>query len=940
MNPHAATPMLSVIDPRALAVRNVGYCRHPDGPEIDPRITRQRFDAAGRLVESWDPRLWGTAPQPNLTTRYGLSGQPVLTDSVDAGWQLSLPDQAGLPCSFWDARGSQRYSEFDDQQRPVSVMEQLAGERPRVVERFIYGSADSVFCEHNQCGQLIRHDHPAGTQHVVDYGLAGTVLVEAQRFLIELETPNWPVEPDARDGFLEAKSFITRHTLNPGAELQRQTDAMGNVRTFGYDVTGKLSVVWLQMADPGKPPQRPVSDIRYNAQDQVERETAGNGVVTRIEYAADDGRLIRLTAAVGNQKPLQDLNYVYDAMGNIVELHDLSQSVTHFNNQRIDPINRYRYDSLYQLVEAQGWEVSQPSHGPALPELLPTPLDPNQRRNYTQRFEYDRGGNLITRQHSGAPGFSMFTSARSNRSLGQRDDGSLPGEPEITSGFDAAGNQQELQRGQAMLWDSRNQLHRVTLVNRETEPDDYECYRYDRPGHRLRKTGFAHSGGRTLRTEVRYLPGLEIHHQTDGEEHHVISVEAGRGNVRALHWPEGAHSDQLRYSLSDHLGSSTLELDDDAGVLTQEHYYPFGGTACWAGKSALVAKYKTIRYSGKERDATGLYYYGYRYYAPWLQCWISADPAGSVDGLNLFAMVGNAPLVHVDLAGTVRSSISNDEAITASKMHFKQHLLPIIVARKESDKEKAVDNLMRLTGSQRAENVGELLEKINTMLELAPPSFNFNPDDVHLFKGPTMMNAWATLLPQSGISSKNSAEYSMFDYRNSPIDLMRISGGAERENFNSYLRPVYGALQIMDFSDAAGSADFYGRAAFIFKEENKDYMTFTGQDSLQGKVFGGKFTIDNLAAVENYYPVISSLPGSMVNLVKNSSPEVLSLRSSIGDFMYVEWQSHSPMYWGSAAKVVFETDEDRGATNLESLGISCSGIERLSLSMNKNLAKT
>jgi len=648
---HTVTPTLSVIDPRALTVRSVGYCRHPDSPEIDPRITRQRFDAAGRLVESCDPRLWGTAPMPNLTTLYGLNGQPLLTDSVDAGWQLTVLDQAGLSCSFWDARGSQRHTEFDEQQRPVTVTEQDAGERPRVVERLTYGGSEPAYAAHNQCGQMIRHDHPAGTQWVADYGLVGSALVEEQRLLLELETPDWPPELDARDEHLEAQSFITRHRFNPTGELQEQTDAMGNVHTFGYDVAGKQGEAWLQLVGEGKRAQCLVSDIRYNAQDQVERETAGNGVLTHAEYAADDGRLTRLTAAVGNQKPLQDLNYVYDAGGNIVELHDLSQPVTHFNNQRIDPINRYRYDSLYQLVEAQGWEVSQPSHGPALPTLLPTPLDPNQRRNYTQRFEYDRGGNLITRHHSGAPGFSMFTSARSNRSLGQRGDGSLPGEPGIALGFDSCGNQLELQRGQAMVWDIRNQLHQFTLVKREAEPDDYECYRYDRPGHRLRKTGFAHSSGRTLRTEVRYLPGLEIHRQANGEEHHVISVEAGRSNVRALHWPQGAHSDQLRYSLGDHLGSSTLELDDEAGVLTQEHYYPFGGTACWAGKSALVAQYKTIRYSGKERDATGLYYYGYRYYAPWLQRWINPDPAGPVNGLNIFCFVSNKAVSVSDVDG-------------------------------------------------------------------------------------------------------------------------------------------------------------------------------------------------------------------------------------------------------------------------------------------------
>ncbi|MGF6201518.1 RHS repeat domain-containing protein [Pseudomonas laurylsulfatiphila] len=657
-HPHAATPTLSVIDPRALAIRSVGYCRHPDSAGIDSRITRQGFDAAGRLVESWDPRLLGTAAKANVASIYGLNGHALLTDSVDAGWQLSLLDQSGLPCSFWDARGSQRHLEYDPQRRPVLVREKASGEASHVVERLSYGGSDPAFAGRNQCGQLIRHDDPAGSQIYPEYGMAAGVLREERRFLADLEIPDWPLDPDARDERLESQSFITHHTFNPTGELRQQTDAMGNLRTFGYDLAGKPDEAWLQVAGEGKTQKRLVSAIRYNALDQVESETAGNGVVTRVEYAADDGRLLRLQAALGSQKPLQDLNYVYDPVGNIVELQDLSQPVTHFNNQRIDPINRYRYDSLYQLVEAQGWEVSQPSHGPALPALLPTPLDPNQRRNFTQRFEYDRGGNLITRHHSGAPGFSMFTSVLSNRSLAQHDDGSLPGEGEIALGFDACGNQRELQRGQAMDWDLRNQLSRVTLVQRETDPDDYESYRYDRPGHRLRKVGFAQSSGRTLRTEVRYLPGLEIHRQADGEEHHVISLEAGRSNVRALHWPAGVHDDQLRYSLGDHLGSSTLELDDEAGVLSQEHYYPFGGTACWAGKSALVAQYKTIRYSGKVRDATGLYYYGFRYYAPWLQRWICPDPAGEVEGPNRYAMVGNNPINFIDRFGLAGQQIS------------------------------------------------------------------------------------------------------------------------------------------------------------------------------------------------------------------------------------------------------------------------------------------
>ncbi|WP_238588309.1 RHS repeat domain-containing protein [Pseudomonas fluorescens] len=642
-----------MIDPRALAIRSVDYCRHPDEVVIEPRITRQIFDEAGRLVASWDPRLWGTASKPNLTNLYGLSRQSLLTDSVDAGWQLSLFNRTDSLHAFWDGRGCQRECEYDDQQRPVAVTEQGAAALARVVDRFTYGGCDATFAERNQCNRLIHRDNPAGSQNLDDYGVAGAVLAECIRFLNDLDTPDWPLEIDARDAWLETQSFVTQHTFLPTGEIERQTDAMGNTRTFGYDVAGRLSETWLLLAGDGKQPQCVVSDIRYNPYDQIESEIAGNGVKTQAEYGADDGRLVRLVAAVGNQRPLQDLNYIYDPAGNIVELEDKAQSVTWFNNQRIEPINHYRYDSLSQLIEAKGWEVANPSHGPTLPDLLPTPLDPNQRRNYTQRFEYDAAGNLITRHHSGAPGFSMFTSARSNRSLAQRDEGALPGESDIDSGFDACGNQLELQRGQAMTWDVRNQLNRVTLVKRQDEPDDYEGYAYDRPGHRLRKVHVSQANRRTLRTEVRYLPSLEIHRQADGEVHHVINAEAGRCSVRALHWPEGTHVDQLRYSLCDHLGSSTLELDHEAGVLTQEHYYPFGGTACWAGESALVAKYKTIRYSGKERDATGLYYYGYRYYAPWLQRWICPDPAGDMDGLNRYAMVRNNPVNFYDWQGTL-----------------------------------------------------------------------------------------------------------------------------------------------------------------------------------------------------------------------------------------------------------------------------------------------
>jgi insecticidal toxin complex protein TccC len=159
---------------------------------------------------------------------------------------------------------------------------------------------------------------------------------------------------------------------------------------------------------------------------------------------------------------------------------------------------------------------------------------------------------------------------------------------------------------------------------------------------------------------VRYLPGLEL--RTDsgtGKVLQVITAQAGLNSVRVLHWetdpPPGVSNDQYRYSLVDHLNSCTLELADDARVISRETYHPFGTTAWSAGPNDTDGDYKTVRYSGKERDAAGLYYYGFRYYVPWLQRWLNPDPAGDVDGLNFYLMVINNPMTFRDANGLAKT---------------------------------------------------------------------------------------------------------------------------------------------------------------------------------------------------------------------------------------------------------------------------------------------
>lgn len=634
------TPNLAVIEPRGLSVREVDYCRSLATEPASAHISRQVFDPLAHEVERHDPRLWAEGRGPNRVSVHALSGAELLVVSVDAGWALSLLGQAGQTLQRWDSRTLQQ-RHYDEQIRPITIAEQFHGEAPRVVERFLYGGPGGS--ARNQCGQLIRHDDPATTRHMPDYDLRGSPLLETSHFLESLEPVHWPPEIEARDALLEsAPGLDSRWAYDALGEVVTQTDAMLNRRRFSRTCAGQLSATYLQRQ--GAEEMQLVGEIHYSAGGLVERERGGNGVITRAVFRPEDGRLEHLSAGLPGQPPLQDLHYAYDPVGNPIQIDDRAKAITYFKNQRVDPISTYTYDSRYRLISATGREVYHAAN------------DPNALVNYREEYDYDAGDNPLELRHLGAQPFTRrwAVDAGSNRSV-MVQGGDPP--PDFTREFDGNGNQAHLQRGQTMAWDPRNQLSEVSPVTRDGGPHDTEVYRYGGGGKRLRKSRCALTSGRTMTTEVRYLPGLDIHLAANGDERHEVDVEAGRSTVRMRHWggtpPSGVENDFLSYTVNDHLGSSVLELDEQGAVISYEGYLPFGGRAWWVAHHGSKASFKTRGYSGKERDATGLLYYGYRYYAPWQQRWINPDPAGEVDGLNLYCFVGNSPVRYFDRDGRV-----------------------------------------------------------------------------------------------------------------------------------------------------------------------------------------------------------------------------------------------------------------------------------------------
>jgi insecticidal toxin complex protein TccC len=130
--------------------------------------------------------------------------------------------------SVIDARGMALY---DEQIRPLSVYQQLAGEPERCVQCFQYG--DSTQTDSNCCGRPIRHDDPAGSRAFPGYDLPGKGVAEVQRFLVNMNVPDWPESFVDRDALLEVDdqgapvTYCTAWRHDAAGGQLSQVDALG-----------------------------------------------------------------------------------------------------------------------------------------------------------------------------------------------------------------------------------------------------------------------------------------------------------------------------------------------------------------------------------------------------------------------------------------------------------------------------------------------------------------------------------------------------------------------------------------------------------------------------------------------------------------------------------------------------------------------------------------
>jgi RHS repeat-associated protein len=280
--------------------------------------------------------------------------------------------------------------------------------------------------------------------------------------------------------------------------------------------------------------------------------------------------------------------------------------------------------------------------------------------NYFEFYTYDEVGNILLFDHKADNGnwirnykynedSLIETGRKSNRLSATTVSGAT-----ANYKYDEHGNMTRMPHfadhadpGQPnMNWDSMDKLQMVDKGN--------GCkvyYVYDAADQRVRKV-IEQNGA--PKEERIYFEGFEVYHKYNGSntlERETLHVMDDKQRIALVEMrtldtagDDPAPQQLIRYQLGNHLGSASLELNESANIISYEEYYPYGSTSYQAVDKSIKADAKRYRYTGKERDEeTGFTYHGARYYAPWMGRWMSCDPAGLVDGTNLYKYASNSP---------------------------------------------------------------------------------------------------------------------------------------------------------------------------------------------------------------------------------------------------------------------------------------------------------
>jgi len=657
--------------------------------------TKIELDVEGNLRKVTDAR---ELPENNnkgntvIQYKYDMLGNLVHQNSMDAGQRWLLINILGKPLRTWDERNHEFQYYYDIAQRPTHS-KVIGGDGPtpldHIFDRVIYGEIlltgirteanrfnEATLQARNILGQVVEHYDTAGLVDTPDYDFKGQPLTTTRKLFKKYkEVANW-IDSNLLNYLEPGTGFIFTSEADALGRITKQTAPDGSIIIPFYNEAGLLDGE--SVLHPGTAVASTyIKAIDYNERGQREKIIYGNDVSTKFDYDKETFRLKRLESKRLNGEVLQNLFYSFDAVGNITTIEDKAISISFFANSIIEPISEYTYDALYRLVEATGRENNEAlifgdcdnwNDKPFIHAM--NPGNPMAVRNYTQSYQYDEVSNIMEMKHLAAGGnwtrdYKYETASNRLKSTSIGDNGN-PANYTKYQHHAKHGFMEELPHLEKISWNFKEE---VVLTTRQHCTDDnipvITYYQYDGSGQRIRKITENQAAAEALLTKKEeriYLAGYEMYKKHGGanaglervglslieEGHRFVLVET-RNNVE-----DGTEKQLVRYQLQNHLGSVALEIDGTlaAKVISYEEYHPFGTTAYQAKNKDIKCDAKRYRYTSIERDEeTGLGYHSARYYLPWLGRWLSSDPIGIEDGVNLYIYCSNNPIIKSDKLG-------------------------------------------------------------------------------------------------------------------------------------------------------------------------------------------------------------------------------------------------------------------------------------------------
>ena len=595
-----------------------------------------RYNAMGEMLKAFD------AKEQPITAEYDLPGRRTALESLDSGRQEFFYDECSNlvreSSSVLRENNKQIVYEYDGLNRLVRIDYPDTGDT-----LYTYGGADGT---HGAANRILRIKDASGSLEY-EYGKLGEVIKETRTLATQLNGSN-PTE-----------TAVMEYRSDYLGRMQWIAYPDGEKVTYGYDNGGQvISVTGYNYGQEFNY----VTNILYDQYGQRTRIDYGNGTFT--EYNYDPARRWLDTIKTQNKwgQAYQNISYSFDAVGNVLGYENdcLNSASGNYRTKQT-----YSYDSLYQLIKADG-ETTYNPYQSSVPEFVSTysqsfsfdadglgnmtskvsseTVSPQKsigdnlnysfnyvyNENYAHRvvragdryYKYDSNGNITAEQdgsfESNGDDVSYHKITKETDNVYSTDYGWGLFREENGSGGGVKGSRY----CRTYAWNERNQLISSVDSNYNT------AYIYGQDGQRSNKY--------TQNSETLYFNKMWTLHTDSGNN--VYGGQSAKniylGETRIVTKLNSGTNPTYQeeyykqyYYHSDHLGSASLISDYKGDEYQRIEYTPYGET--WVEKTQNTGlEYLAYKFTAKELDEeTGLYYYGARYLDPKYSMWISTDPA-------------------------------------------------------------------------------------------------------------------------------------------------------------------------------------------------------------------------------------------------------------------------------------------------------------------------